>query len=1278
MKIKSSGPFITLFFVLSIVAFPFTAHAVVNWSKTPGNPLLARGGSGSFDKGGLYRPVVIKDGDTYKMWYTGIDDAGVHSIGYATSSNGTSWTKVGQVFTKGTPGSWDDSHVGGAWIIKETSGEKPYKMWYSGTNDTDVETNGQIGYAESADGINWTRYPSNPLNLIGNILNDWDGESVLFPCVIEDGSTYKMWYRGWNSTWPGGSQGTGYAESTDGITWTKHNDTNTTSDPFANSDPVIKLGNPGAWDGWSLGSYSVIKDGSVYRMWYDGTQADDTPTRIGYAYSFNGQNWKKYDGNPVIMEGTAGSFDENGLFYPMVLKDGNTYRMYYAGSRDCSTDCIDEIGYAESYAYSGPNPVFNYGYVFTLNRSTGKVIAVGLFYEGPGVLDLNGLYVLGPNGYVRGFTDSDITNWVGRQDISGGSAVAEADFTAYAGTYTFNITANNGATASKTISFPSPTVLPYPEDGIAGFQRLIELGGTSYTTDNSYISGTTPTLKWSPMIGHENKYYRVRVWDLKSSNCWFASTPTLGTQVDGLGYMSATVPSGVLFSNTPYKYEIEVLDTNNTQSAHNRSRSTAWNFYTGTKGTDFLFNPFILHIKSFMSGDQSYFGVYVNNLAPWDISVASPFQVTDGNYTYNYNFSSPNYPDLFYYQVWPMDYSNNSAPYIGAPTAGTYQFSISDGTNSDTTSRTFIDVPEVPKMTKETMSPEDNSYLQTPTPTLSWHSFAGTGYKYRVRVNTWNNFLCWASSWITGTSSAGPMSVTVPANTLQPGPYRWYVEVQDIGNNTRTRSQYLTLNLYGSTVTLNPPTLSTPADNEAGQANNVSITWLDTNTNPQESGYTVRIKPSGGSYTEYSKTQNATSHATSGLSPGATYYWSVKAVGNGTSMLDSAYPTDRTFTVTQAGFNAALYFPHIATSIPWRTEIAIINTSPDQSITGTLRALSNEGQLVETKAVTLSARGRRQITVANEFTNHANIGYIIFDTTSAAVQGYTKFYQEGVYRAAIPAVKEVNTSDIYISHIASTADWWTGVSLVNTTSARKDLTITFNNGQTVPYSLNANEHKAFLIESLLNNQPQPDIQSAVITNASGVIGLVLFGSTGGSGNQLDGVLLTDDTASTIYYPHVASNNTWWTGIVAYNPSESACTITVTPYNAAGTPLSTTNLSLAGKGKYIGLVEQLSLPAQTEWFKIDSTSPLTGFELFATYDGYQLAAYAGSGTKTGVFAKVEKSGWTGIAFVNMEAGAASVTLTAYNDNGSAVATQVLSVGGYAKVVDQAENIFSQDI
>jgi hypothetical protein len=209
--------------------------------------------------------------------------------------------------------------------------------------------------------------------------------------------------------------------------------------------------------------------------------------------------------------------------------------------------------------------------------------------------------------------------------------------------------------------------------------------------------------------------------------------------------------------------------------------------------------------------------------------------------------------------------------------------------------------------------------------------------------------------------------------------------------------------------------------------------------------------------------------------------------------------------------------------------------------------------------------------------------------------------------------------------------------------------------------------------------PQPDIQSAVITNAGGVIGLEVFGGSGWS-SQLEGILLTDNTTSTLYYPHVAGGE-WWTGIIAYNQSDSAGTITITPYSEQGALLSTSTLPIAGRGKYIGAVSNLGLPAETAWFRIDATSTLSGFELLGTIDGKQLGAYAGSsgtGATYGILPKIEKSGWTGIVFVNTEAYAATVILTAYDDNGGVVAIRVLPVGAYAKVVNMAEAIFTQDI
>jgi len=143
-------------------------------------------------------------------------------------------------------------------------------------------------------------------------------------------------------------------------------------------------------------------------------------------------------------------------------------------------------------------------------------------------------------------------------------------------------------------------------------------------------------------------------------------------------------------------------------------------------------------------------------------------------------------------------------------------------------------------------------------------------------------------------------------------------------------------------------------------------------------------------------------------------------------------------TVTTAGL---IYFPHIASNSKWETEICIINTSSEQSLSGDLRAYNDSGQEVSLTPVILAANGRREIIIGDELPNPSDIGYIIFESDSENVIGYTKFYTEGKYRVAVPAVSDVNTGDIYISHIASNTNWWTGVSLLNTTSSSKELTV---------------------------------------------------------------------------------------------------------------------------------------------------------------------------------------------------------------------------------------------
>jgi hypothetical protein len=376
--------------------------------------------------------------------------------------------------------------------------------------------------------------------------------------------------------------------------------------------------------------------------------------------------------------------------------------------------------------------------------------------------------------------------------------------------------------------------------------------------------------------------------------------------------------------------------------------------------------------------------------------------------------------------------------------------------------------------------------------------------------------------------------------------------------------------------------------------------------------------------------------------------------------------------------HAALYFPHVDTTVnQWQTEICVINPSTTGTVQGNLESYSNTGALVASRALSVAKNARIQIDVGTELTNAGNTGYIVFQNTagSPVPVGYMKFSQTGGDRVAIPVVDGVNTDNIYITHI-DWVPWWTGISLVNTTAATKTITIRFNTGQTRTLTLGPKQHYANTISGLLDNLIDTNIKSAVIENASGIVGLELFGN----GGQLGGVPLISKTATTLFYPHVDSTaGQWWTGIVAYNPSSSATAqITVNPYDTNGNLLGSSAQPLGPGQKFIGVSTALNMPASTAWFSLQSQNPLVGFELFGTANSSSLAGYSAVDLDrtSGIFPKLEKNGgWTGIAFVNTEDQQATVNLTAYNDAGTVLGTGTKTLNAHAKWVGLAEGLLT---
>jgi len=290
-----------------------------------------------------YSPSILKEDDTYKMWYSG--KSNVFYIGYATSSDGISWTRNvgnncsgttgdGCVLSRGITNSWDDGEVYSSSVLWDEDA-MVYKMWYQGSDGS----RSRLGYATSSDGINWLKYDnvSSPACGFSEALDDgcvfnfgsantWDDYHVGYPRVIRvSSSSYIMYYAGNDgSLWR-----IGYATSTDGINWTRNPGNLCASTTGVGC--IINIGSSGSSDDNGILPSNVIFEGGIYKIWYSGNDGDKW--EIFYAYSSDGINFSKYSASPVLSVSTDNlSPDLRNVFLPVILFEDSEYKMWYTGS----------------------------------------------------------------------------------------------------------------------------------------------------------------------------------------------------------------------------------------------------------------------------------------------------------------------------------------------------------------------------------------------------------------------------------------------------------------------------------------------------------------------------------------------------------------------------------------------------------------------------------------------------------------------------------------------------------------------------------------------------------------------------------------------------------------------------------------------------------------------------------------------------------------------------------------------------------------------------------
>jgi len=237
-------------------------------------PVLTRGEVDQWDGFKVMSPVVIKDGNRYRMWYVGCHFIAADytcGVGHAQSSDAITWKKSpGPVLTMEDSVVSQDLHS----IAVVRAGDQ-YLLWYSIYSNpllgNDCST---LNLATSIDGLAWERQ--------GWVLSaNCQNGAHLWQSTFSDGKTIHLWYADYDASADGSLM---HLVSSDGRNWQQ----------------------AGSTDIETLGSHPkrlwVMPDRAGFRALFS---AEDARGYFGMLQSPDGNSWTIAGGAPKPVESDA-------------------------------------------------------------------------------------------------------------------------------------------------------------------------------------------------------------------------------------------------------------------------------------------------------------------------------------------------------------------------------------------------------------------------------------------------------------------------------------------------------------------------------------------------------------------------------------------------------------------------------------------------------------------------------------------------------------------------------------------------------------------------------------------------------------------------------------------------------------------------------------------------------------------------------------------------------------------------------------------------------------
>ena len=173
---------------LFFIGCAVSTDAGATFEKVSPSPVLGRS---RIDPFLTASPSIVIEGGIWRMWYvsgTGwsedADREPSYLIRYAESHDGVEWRPTGHVCIDY---SLEGEHaIARPHVLRDGT---VYRMWYSHRGPSY-----RIGYAESADGLAWTRMDAEAGIDVSS--EGWDSEMVAYPWVGDVAGTRRMLYNG--------------------------------------------------------------------------------------------------------------------------------------------------------------------------------------------------------------------------------------------------------------------------------------------------------------------------------------------------------------------------------------------------------------------------------------------------------------------------------------------------------------------------------------------------------------------------------------------------------------------------------------------------------------------------------------------------------------------------------------------------------------------------------------------------------------------------------------------------------------------------------------------------------------------------------------------------------------------------------------------------------------------------------------------------------------------------------------------------------------------------